>query len=429
MRIGEFAQRHGVTQDTIRHYLDIGLLATEKKGGQYKFSEADSKDIEKIMELKLLDFSLTEIQKVLMFQRLSGANTDVFRNLYLSFLQEKKNEVANELLKYNKMDNFIKDKIQEIKAEDLKNGEKLGLPMNSIGVLVCPICHNSLNVSNGTIEKNMIIEANIHCECGYKAVIKNGIFIDEIAVRTKLQNGKKMPTKEEYLETSSPAHVNFLYKGMATLIEHIQNYGKEPKYILELDNCVGFFLMQYIKYLPGNSTYILIDYDIDRMTQLKKNLEMYYAHKNFIFLCCDFHRLPIANSSIDVAVDFCMTKTYAQSTGEFLLDEVLPLLKQDGLLVASNLYFGSNSKANFKLCPTIKDYFDKNKFLRKLANSCLAPVDIIDIGPILEDNPCNLDIKDIELYQVAYAGKKRTLHYVKPKAHNVSIEEKIETLG
>lgn len=117
MRIGEFAQKHSITQDTIRHYLDMGLLVAEKKGGQYKFSEADSKDVDKILELKQLDFSLIEIQKLLMFQRLSGANTDVSRNLYLSFLEEKKNEVANGLVKYNKMNTFIKDKILEIKAE------------------------------------------------------------------------------------------------------------------------------------------------------------------------------------------------------------------------------------------------------------------------------------------------------------------------
>lgn len=429
MRIGEFAQKHSITQDTIRHYLDMGLLVAEKKGGQYKFSEADSKDVDKILELKQLDFSLIEIQKLLMFQRLSGANTDVFRNFYLSFLEEKKNEVTNGLLKYNKMNTFIKDKIKEIRAEDLKSGEKLGLPMSSIGILRCPTCQDSLNVSDGIIDKNMITAANINCKCGYKAIIKNGIFIDEMAVRTKLQNGKKMPTKEEYLENSSPAYVNFLYKGMATLTEHIQKYGKEPKYILELDNCVGFFLLQHIKYLPSNATYILIDYDIDRMEQLKKNLEMYYKHKNFIFLCCDFNRLPLVNSSIDIVVDFCMTRTYEQSTGEFLLDIILPLLKQDGLLAASYLTFGSNSNRNLKLSPEINEYIDKDKILKKLANSHLTTMDVIDIGPGFEDNPYDLDIKDMEIYQAVYAGKKRTIHCIKPKVNNISIGENIETLG
>ncbi len=409
MRIGEFAQKHDITQDAIRHYLDMGLLVAEKNGGQYKFNEADGKDLDKIMELKQLDFSLAEIQKVLTFQRLSGSNTDVFRNLYLSFLEEKKNEVTNELLKYDKMNDFLKDKIHKIRAEELKECKKLGFPMNSIGILVCPLCQHSLNVSNGTIEKNMIIAANIQCECGYEAIIKNGVYIDEIAVRTKMQNGKKMPTKEEYLEKSSYNYINFLYKGMASLIGYINKYHKEPKYIMELDNCVGFFLLQYIKYLPHDATYILIDYDKDRMMQLKKDLEMYYEHKNFIFLCCDFHRLPIINSSIDIMIDFGMTKNYAQETSEFLPEKVLPLLKQDGLYTASISYFGPNSKDNFKTEKEIKDYFNKEKMLKKLADSYLTEVELIDIGPVFEDNPYNMDIKGMELYQAAYAGKKGTI--------------------
>ena len=70
MKIGEFAKKHNITQDTIRHYLELGLLATEKKGGHYDFSESDSHDLIQIMELKNLSFSLNEIQRILTIQRI-----------------------------------------------------------------------------------------------------------------------------------------------------------------------------------------------------------------------------------------------------------------------------------------------------------------------------------------------------------------------
>ena len=429
MRIGEFAQKHGITQDTVRYYLDMGLLVTEKNGGQYKFSEADSKDIDKIIELKQLEFSLTEIQKILTFQRVSGTNTDTFRNLYLSFLEEKKNEATKELSRYNKMNAFLNDRIHKLKTVELSNMQKLGFPISSLGILVCPMCQDTLDVSNGRIEKNMIIHANIQCECGYKASIKNGIFIDEEAVRTKTINGKKMPTKEEFLASASHQHINFLYKGMASIIEYIKKYGKEPKYIMELDNCVGFFLLQYIKYLPYNATYILVDYDIDRMTQLKNNLEMYYEHKNFIFLCCDYHKLPILKSSMDILVDYCMTKTYAESTGEYLLDEVLPLLKQEGLFVGTYPYFDANAIGNTKLPANIREYHSKSRMLEKLHDSYLTSLDITDIGPIIQGNPYDTDMKDINLSQTVYAGRKRIIQYVKPKVHHINTDKKAETWG
>lgn len=429
MRIGEFAQKHNITQDTIRHYLDMGLLVAEKTGGQYKFSEADSKDIDKIIELKQLDFSLAEIQKILTFQRLSGTNTDAFRNLLLTFLEGKKREITKGLIKYNKMNAYLTDKIHEIKAEELKVHQRLGLPMTSLGILACPLCQHSLHVSDGTIESNAIIDANIQCQCGFKAVIRNGIYIDEQAVRTKMVNGKKMPGKEEYLANSSHTYINFLYRGMASLIEHINKYGKEAKCIMELNNCVGFFLLQYIKYLPADSTYILIDYDIDRIIQLKTNLEMYYEHKNFMFLCCDFHRLPIINSTIDIMVDFWMTRTYAQATGEFLLDKVLPLLKQDGLFAASYPYIGPGSKDSLKLAPEIKDYLNKDKMLEKLSNSHLAALEVIDIAPVCENNQYDIDTSGAELSQAVFVGKKRTINYIKPKVNNIRPVKNKKTSG
>jgi len=408
MRIGEFTQKHNITQDTIRYYLDIGLLVTEKKGGQYKFSEADSKDIEKIIELKQLDFSLTEIQKILTFQRISGTNTNAFRNLYLPFLEAKKNEVINELIKYNKMNDFLSCKIDEIKAQELSRNQKLGFPITSLGILLCPICSTSLRLGAGTIEGNMIIDANIHCECGYKSIIENGIYVDETAVRTKLLNGMKMPTKEEYLAKCSYIHANFLYKGMAALIEYINKYEKEPKYIMEFDNCVGFFLLQYIKYLPQDSTYILIDYDKNRIMQLKENLEMYYEHKNFIFLCCDFDKLPIAKSSIDIMVDFGMSKTYAENTGKFLPNVVLPLLKKKGFYTAAFNYIDQNSNGNLKLPDNIKDYFNKEKMLKKLTATNLIEVNVTDIGPISTDGEYDINIKDMLTYKATYIGNKQT---------------------
>lgn len=425
MRIGEFAQKHGITQDTIRYYLDIGLLVAEKNGMQYKFSESDSKDLDKIMELKQLGFSLTEIQKVLTYQRVSGTNTDFFRNLYLSFLEEKRNEVSNELLKYNKMNDFLKDKIHEIKEEGLKERQKLGLPMTSLAIFACPICEHYLDVSEGTIEKNMIMEANINCQCGYKAVIRDGIYIDESTVRTKMVNGKKMLTKEEFLACSSHTYVNFIYRGMASLIQNLKRYGKAPEYILELDNCVGFFLLQYIKYLPHNATYILIDYDKERITDLKKNLEMYYDHKKFIFLCCDFHRLPIVKASMDIIIDFWMTKTYVQATGEFLPEKVLPLLKQDGIFAMTYPHCGSSYKEEPNSSSKMKEYLNKKKMMDKLADSQLTPLDVIDIGPVIEGHPYNK--YGAELYQGTYVGKKRAVHQVKSKYNYINKGKNIKT--
>lgn len=409
MRIGEFSERHGVTQDTVRYYLDKGLLVAEKSGGQYRFREADRIDLEKIIELKQLDFSLTEIQKILTFQRLSGPDSDVSRNLYLSFLEEKKKEVAKELSKYNKMNDFLKNKIHDINSEAVKTRQELGFPMAALGILACPHCQSSLDISEGIIEKNMVMQAEIQCQCGYHALIKDGIYIDETAVRARLVNGKRMPTKEEYLNIASHTYVNFLYKGMTFLIDYINKYGKSPRYIMEMGTCVGFFLLQYIKYLPKNTTYIMVEHDLERVRQFKKNLEKYHEHKNFIFLCCNLQEVPLTQTTIDIAINYGMTKIHGDATGEFLPDRILPLVKEQGLLLEMFQYVEQNPKGHF--C--------KKSMLKKLAERNLIPLEIAHIGPVVEDNEHDLEIRNLELYQAIYAGRKSCGDYTNSKLNHM----------
>lgn len=399
MRIGKFAEKLNTTQDTIRFYIKRGLLVPPKVSGQYRFSESDCKDLEKILELKEMHFSLTEIQKIITFQRLTGSNTEDFRRLYLSLLEEKNKKVSHELIKYNRLSSSLRDNIHKIKAEELENSSELGFPIHSLDLLCCPVCREDIELSEGVIEKNMIMDANILCRCGYIATIRDGIFIDEETARTKLMHGKPMPTKEEYLENSSHRYINFLYQGMAGMIEMINKYSYEPKYMLELENCVGFFLMQYIKYLPPKTSYILVDYDPDRIIKLKKNLEMFYDHKNFVFLCCELHKLPIIDHSIDVALDFWMINDYAKSSGDFLPKKGRAYLKRQGIWIGANPYI-AHSKSNKAF-----QYYNKERLLMDFISSGYETLETDSFGPVVENNPYNTDLKNQGIYQLIYAGK------------------------
>lgn len=403
MKIGKFAEKHNITQDTVRHYLDIELLVTEKSGGHYKFSDSDSRDIKKIIELKNLGFSLSDIQKIFAMQRISGENTNSFRKFYLSFLENKTKEVDNIVLNLNNLNSNLKEKIYEIKCNESEDVQKLGFSLSSLHLLECPQCHKQLTLSNGTIEKNNIIEANFQCDCGFIAEIKDGIYIDKRCMRTKLLNGQRMPSKEEYLAATTHSYSNFLYKGIASLIEHINNFGEEqPKYIIELENCVGFFLMQYIKYLPMDTTHILIDYDYERLVNLKKDLENYYNHKNFIFLCCDYENIPLKNSSVDMVIDYMMTSNYEQSHGIKLFDVILPKIKANGIICGAYLFI-ENIKSGNKI--DTKGLYNKDKIVKLLNDYKIKMLDYSIIGPLTEGISFNRDVSGQNNYQGTYIGK------------------------
>lgn len=403
MKIGEFSKKNNITQDTIRHYIDMGLLVAEKQGWQYKFSEEDSNDLEKITMLKQLDFSLTEIQEILCFNRVGGEKTDEFRNFYLSLLERKKDEIMKEQQRFKEIDSELKDRINELKMYEINARKNLGFPLSSTGLLHCPCCKQSLEISDGIVEKSMLIEATVHCACGYIAFIENGIYIDKKAVRTKIE----IPPKKTFLEVTSPKFVNFMYNGTTTVIDYILNHGNAPKYIMELDNCVGRFLMQYIDYLPKGCTYILICHDKERITSMKENLMQQHEHSNFIFFCCDIDQLPLADSSMDIIIDHWMSRIYAKSTHKSVLDIVSPFLKEEGLLTGAYPHIGTKSKDFINIPLELRDYFNRNKILERLEQLNYSQLEGAEIGPVIENNPY-IDLNDKEQYLTLYAGRKRS---------------------
>lgn len=333
MRIGKFAALHSVTQDTIRHYQEMGLLVAEKVNGRYDFTDADSRDLEKILHLKELEFTLNEVKKVLVFQRLGGMGTSLYRNLMESVLMEKVDRTTARIEKYSRMKEEMQQEIEELHAVECLQRPALGVPLSALALLACPNCKSSLSIQGGRIENNWLMYASVRCKCGYELLIEDGIIIDPGAVREKQLRGRPMPTKEEYLESCSYRFVNFLYRRMNGMIRSLRNHVGSIRTILELDRCVGFFLMQYLRALPPKVMYILVDYDLERLRALKKELECSAHHTNFLFLCCDYADLPLAPLSLDCILDHGMCRTYFEETGDSLIPEVAPLLKDEGIVI------------------------------------------------------------------------------------------------
>ena len=63
--IAELAERHGVTQRTIRFYEDKGLLNPRRVGGQRVYTEFDSKRLGLILRAKAIGTKLADIKTFL----------------------------------------------------------------------------------------------------------------------------------------------------------------------------------------------------------------------------------------------------------------------------------------------------------------------------------------------------------------------------
>ncbi|HYP19941.1 MAG TPA: MerR family transcriptional regulator [Chloroflexia bacterium] len=81
-RIGEAAERTGLTQRTIRYYEELGLLSppSRTQGDFRLFSESDITRLQEISRLKqLLGFSLAEIRKIVDGEEVLGQLRSQYR--------------------------------------------------------------------------------------------------------------------------------------------------------------------------------------------------------------------------------------------------------------------------------------------------------------------------------------------------------------
>lgn len=363
--------------------------------------------MEEILKLKQLGFNLSEILKLLTYLRLAGIETEDYKDMFLSMLKDKKIEIQKIYNKYKKMNINVSETIKNIQQSRTKNSNIIGFPVSYLDILKCPDCRSKLNIKNGIIENSMLTEGNAVCKCGYHAKINYGIFIEEKTVRKRLLNGNPWPSGDDYLRVVSPNFINFIYSGMNKISDHLNDYDTGSKLILELQHCVGYFLKHYINHRSVDSTYILVDYDIDKILELKKSLELNQEYNNFIFLCCQMDRIPICESSIDIIVDHWMTKDYAHAEKDFVLKVLLPLLKKEGILVGSYPYFKTMKNVK-NIDADVISYFNKDKILEKIKGLGISQLNITDIGPVIENNPYNYDISGKEVYQMIYLGINKT---------------------
>ncbi len=310
----------------------MGLLVPEKLNGRFVFSDADAADLVKVLQLKEKDFTLTEVKKILIFQRLGGMNTRVYRKLYGQYLAEKVEKLTERIQRDVHTKAQMQSEMEALEETVLIPDDRFGVPFHFIPKLKCPVCHRRFTIHEGIVKQNHLIKAGLLCECGYSLDIENGIIIDRGAVREKMLHGQPMPTKEEYLDSCSYPFVNYLYQSMVHMMQRIEASPDLPKAMLEVAGCVGFFLMQYHHLLSPETTYVLVDYDLSRIRALQEEISLSSRHTNFLFLCCDYDHIPLEEGCVDKIVDF---NVLLDELDENWANQLLPLLMDEGEVIGS----------------------------------------------------------------------------------------------
>lgn len=128
-RIGEIAALSGLTQRTIRYYMELGLLPEERSsGGQRNFTNNDLVYLKRIKELKALGFSLEEIGKIISLRK-EDESGNIRRT---ELLRQYRKKLSDDIAKVNDLKKHIGELEWHIKQlEEADDGTFRSCPGSS----------------------------------------------------------------------------------------------------------------------------------------------------------------------------------------------------------------------------------------------------------------------------------------------------------
>lgn len=378
MKIGEFAKKYGVTKNTVRYYIEHGLLVPES-GLQYQFGKQEEEDMELILKMKTQFFSLKEISAMLSIRHTSNMIEPYTIQECISILEKKRIEIEQEISSRKSAVEQISEDIRELSKGAGGSGSSIGVPLAAMEYLVCPRCGAPMRLSEAVLDAQFIFEGNLSCSCGYTCKIRNGI----VQTGNLYTGGHDWPdlTRGLYRD-GGDAFVVQMKKLQDFLLKELSSMDLHGKVLMETHINGYFFIYNHLDAIPEDCLYIVTDKFPEMLEMYKKLIEMLPIRRKILFIADADIELPIRRSCVDVLVS-CMSHT------EHSFYSKLPYIQ------VMSLYL----KYNTVICGGMFGYQGRNRSQKLLAEKYPEGAEI----------PCSIDSFLGEYKDAGYRMKKQLI--------------------
>ncbi|NLD19104.1 MAG: MerR family transcriptional regulator [Clostridiales bacterium] len=378
MKIGEVSREYKVSVDNIYYYINLGLLVPLRPKGQYYFDRQTLRDLELILDLKKMYFSLKEIHEILSLYRISGLTNrqdiEDLKKIYgikLDNLHAEKEQIKDNITK-------LQENISQLNQILPIKPIKTGLPVNMLDLLCCPKCGSSLTLDNVNMNQIYIFNGKLHCDCGYKASIEDGILL------TPNKNSDIYDTPDvdrKVYKDLPPSLISLFQKSYNWMVEQINHMDLAGKVVLETYVNAWFFMHNHQQHLDPKGKYIVIDKYPETLYVFKELMEQYDYNLDILFIADSSTDFPLRKHCIDLNIDYFAVNEHNFYHNSFLYDELYPYISDTGKMLGTYFYFVNGQKSMKKLLneyPTCsKDNFDLSYFMSHMSEHI---IDFKDCG-------------------------------------------------
>lgn len=350
MRIGQVSKLYGISVDNLYYYINYGLLVPQKPKGQYNFDKQTLSDLEMILELKDMKFSLKEIHMVLSLYRISSLadskDVEDLKELY----GEKLKQLEQEARETEKNIEKIKNKIVQINQKLTKEKQNTGLPVSMLDILCCPVCGQAFSLENVSMNSKYIFDGKLTCKCGYAASVEQGILLTP----NKNVDVYDTPDLERKMYKDLPPSLISLFQHSYNwMIEKLGGMDLSGKVVMETYINAWFFMHNHQQYLDPKGKYVVVDKYPEMLAMYKRLMEQQGFGLDILFIADSSTNLPLKPKCVDLNIDYFAVNEHNFYHESFLYDELAPYMKEDAKMLGTYFYFAGGKKS---MATLLKEY-------------------------------------------------------------------------
>lgn len=340
MRIGMFAKLNDLSIDTIRYYVDLKLIHPIRKGKYYYFDKEQQVQLDNLLYLKKLRFTLEEIKKIIITRHFSKIKTTIDSSIYEDMLLKKKDDISNEILELSDVMIELESEIKRIKEKQNDTYKERGISFKNLDLICCPNCSKNIEISEGILKGNGIYEGKSECDCGYLLSINQGIIVikhnRENIIEPYEDNRNHI---DEFMSEVPKSFVDFSIHSSKEIVRQLLEKRLSDKVLLFMKSGLGYLEISLLEHSKDIKLMILIDDDFNKLRIAKKSIETNFPGCNIICICSELYELPLKKKSVDIAIDFMATFVNGFRLDDNMYEYIIPILKERSSIIGLYLYF------------------------------------------------------------------------------------------
>jgi DNA-binding transcriptional MerR regulator len=342
VKIGQFSKKFKISIDTIRHYIDLGLIVPIKNGRTYIFNEQCEKDLLLTIKLKNWGFRLKDIKQYLHIQRIGSASKMDDITYLVNQLNTRVSELDKEIAILSQQRVAVLSEIDYLQDMVFTTNQNKGIPFDILNVIKCKKCLSVFKIIPSYERyNNEIVKGDLECSCGNVLKIENGMVIGKNYFKNRYVPFQVNSDNfyKDYVMSTNPIFLDQIYKSIewiSTILHDtncMSHKRHDSKTIMELGVGSGLFLKKYYNKIGKDDIYIAVDHDIKRIKLVKDLIDKKNSGKRTLFVVSDFEEIPIAYESIDIIIDFYSSASYSIESKKPLVSIAKDYLSKDGLYI------------------------------------------------------------------------------------------------